>query len=135
MPTFDPPFSEVRMKLRKNKALKFFAILLFSFEMIAPALISGSGEADASRDSRETMLTNGGHLTNFISSLLFEENSGEEEERESKDHKAQFCYIDFTLVQPFNLASTETRQTSWVEPHETTATQPPLFTLFHTYLI
>jgi hypothetical protein len=123
------------MRLRTSKALKYFAILLFSFEMIAPALIAGNGEATATCDSRETTFTNAGHLTNFISSLLFEENSGEEEERESKDHKTPFYFTDFAFAQVFDLVTIETRQTAWVEPHETSATQLPLFALYHKYLI
>jgi len=123
------------MRLRTSKALKFFAILLFSFEMMAPALISSSQDADAPLDSRETIITSAGHLTNFISSLLLEENNGEEEERESKDHKTPICFIDFIVVQAIDLTINETRQTAWVEPHETTATRPPLFTLLHRYLI
>ncbi len=123
------------MKLRSSKALKFFAILLFSFEMIAPALITDNEGAEASR--QETRLySNEGHFTNLITSLLCEENNGEEEERESKDHKSTIIFSDFDFFEAYaQLVATETRNTSWVEPHETTASQPPLFTLFHTYLI
>lgn len=123
------------MGLRTNKALKFFAILLFSFEMIAPALIASVSEPlELSQET--SVYSNEGHLTNIISSLLCEENNGEEEERESKDHKSHALLSDFDAFEYFaTRITTETRQTSWVEPHETTASQPPLFTLFHSYLI
>ena len=126
------------MKLRKSKSLKFFAILLFSFEMIAPALIS-CGNPEAGVDQNQRAFTNATHLPNFLYSLVFEENNGEgegEEERESKDHKANFCFTDFGFVQAYiALTTVDTRQTSWVETHETRATKPPIFALSHAYLI
>jgi hypothetical protein len=124
------------MRLRTSKALKLFAILLFSFEMIAPALISISCEPNASRDSRETLLVDANHLPSLIASLLMEENSGEEEEeRESKDHRAPIYFTDLVFIQAFELIIFDTRQTAWVKPHETTATQPKLFALSHSYRI
>jgi hypothetical protein len=122
------------MNLRKSKALKFFAVLLFSLEMIAPALIS-SVEAEPGYDNNQSALTSAtGHLTNFIASLLFEENAGEEEERESKDKHTIFIDLDFDLAF-IELRTTQSRQISWVEEHQRTTTRPPLFTLLHTYLI
>jgi len=126
------------MRLRTCKALKYFAILLFSFEMIAPALISSiDDDIHAPQQGQETSLSsNEHHFTNFISALLCEENSSEEEERESKDHKSTISFCDFDFFEGFaTLIVSETRQTAWAEPHETTASHPPLFTLFHTYLI
>jgi hypothetical protein len=135
MLTFEITFP-ISMRLRTSKALKLFAILLFSFEMIAPALVSVSCDPSARRDSRETFLVDANHLPSLISSLLMEENSGEEEEeRESKDHRASTYYTDLVFVQAFELIISDTRQTAWVEPHETTATQPKLFALLHQYLI
>jgi hypothetical protein len=98
-------------------------------------LISSGNEAIGQNDQTQ-LYSNEGHFTNLISSLLCEENNGEEEERESKDHKSTLSFCEFDLSNVLaELTIAETRQTSWVEPHETTATQPPLFTLFHTYLI
>lgn len=117
--------------------MKFFAIVLFSFEMIAPAMISSiNTDGVRHRDSDRASITSSNHLTNYIASLLFEENSGEEEERESKDHKPTLYFNDFTVLQAFiELRTTQTRQTSWVEQHNRYASQPPLFTLLHSYLI
>ena len=129
------------MRLRSNKALKFFAILLFSFEMTAPALIPAIGDDVNSvrQDRGQRSYSNASPLTTFIYSLIFEENNGEgegEEERESKDHKFTICFSDFGFAEAYiTLITTETRHIAWAEPYETTATQPPLFTLFHTYLI
>jgi hypothetical protein len=125
------------MRLRTSKLLKYFAILLFSLEMIAPALISSvDNETDARYDYSHTSLTSTTHLTNFIASLLFEENNGEEEERESKDHKPTLYLNDFGFVKAFiELRTTQTRQISWVEQHQRSASQPALFTLLHSYLI
>jgi hypothetical protein len=123
------------MKLRKSKALKFFAILLFSFEMIAPALIP-SAEAELSSINLEgKSWSNATHPAGFIASLIFEENTGEEEERESKD-KHTLSFIDLGFDQVFiELGTPGTRHTSWTEPHKKSTSQPPLFTLIHTYLI
>lgn len=122
------------MSLRTSKALKFFAILLFSFEMLAPAIIGTDEAADSIVSGKS--YHNASHSAGYISSLLFEENSGEEEERESKDHKLSHCLADFVLVHAFiELTTAETLHTAWVEPHETDAARPALFTLFHTYLI
>lgn len=123
------------MKLRKSKALKFFAILLFSLEMIAPALITSIEGTEQRYDYNQTSLTATSHFTNFIASLLFEENAGEEEERESKDkHTLYFIDLGFDLTF-IELRTTQTRQISWVEQHQRSASQPALFTLLHTYLI
>jgi hypothetical protein len=121
------------MKLRTSKAFKYFAILLFSFEMIAPALIPATEQPQAIYENES--YTSATHPTNLISSLLFEENTGEEEERESKDkHTLSFIDLGFDQV-VIKLGTAETRHTSWTEPHKKSASQPPLFTLFHSYLI
>jgi hypothetical protein len=105
------------MSLRTNIVLKLFAILLFSFEVIAPALIQ-STEAK----SQETQVCCSGHFTNVITSLLCEENEEEE--------------IDFEFIATSSTPhSKEFKQISWIEPHEITYSRPPLFTLFHTYII
>ncbi|HMJ71292.1 MAG TPA: hypothetical protein VK508_20490 [Cyclobacteriaceae bacterium] len=120
------------MNLRTSKVLKYFAILLFSFEMIAPALIPAAEQPQDVYESES--YTNATHPTNLISSLLFEENTGEEEERESKD-KHTLYLVDLGFDRVFiQLGTAETRQTSWTEPHKKSASQP-LFALFHSYLI
>lgn len=123
------------MKLRTSKALKFFAILLFSLEMIAPALISPLEENGPRYDYSHTSISSTGHFTNFIAFLLFEENAGEEEERESKDKHALY-FVDLGFDQTFiELRSAQTRQTSWAKQHQRSVSRPALFTLLHTYLI
>jgi hypothetical protein len=124
------------MRLRSNKLLKFFAILLFSFEMIAPALVtSATSEVSVKSDDQTSLSTTTSHLASLMSSLLFEETNNEEE-RESKDHKTTLCFTDFGFIQPFiELTTTETRQTSWLDKHERRISQPPLFALTHSYII
>jgi hypothetical protein len=69
------------VKLRKNNALKFFAILLFSFELLAPSLFgSTSSELRIENDSKLTFAQSLHSLSSFF--LLEERN---EEEREGKD--------------------------------------------------
>ncbi len=124
------------MKLRSYKFLKYFAILLFSFELIAPALITSGNAGVRLQDEDQTSLTSEtSHLANLMSSLVFEETSSEEE-RETKDHKTSLSFSDFGSVQLFvELTSLETRQNSWIEKVDRCTSQPPLFTMIHSYRI
>jgi hypothetical protein len=109
------------MSLRTNIALKVIAIILFSFEMIAPALISS---LNSQSQNQETQISSSDHLANAIANFLCEETNGEEED------------ITFEFVEAPSLAfATGFRQISWIGPHEVTPSRPPLFTLFHTYII
>lgn len=121
------------MSLRSNKALKLFAILLFSFEMIAPALISSVADQSTSQETKFS--SNDRHFTTLVSSLLCEESSSEGE-RESKDQKSTISFIDFDFLETYSLlVNTEQQQHSSIESHRVGISQPALFTLFHTYLI
>jgi len=105
------------MSLRTNIALKLFAILLFSFEVIAPTLIPPTESRN-----QETQICCGGHFANVITSLLCEENEEEE--------------IAFEFVESPSLHhGNEYKEILWIEPREMTYSRPPLFTLFHTYII
>jgi hypothetical protein len=125
------------MKLRTSKALKFFAILLFSMEVTVPALMpSIPADPSANRNDSTTQLTTTSRLANFATSLLFEENAGAEEERDLKDNKHAFCCTDFGVVQAIvELTLTRSHQVAWVKPHARAESRPRLFTLLHTYLI
>jgi hypothetical protein len=90
--------------------------------MIAPVLILNS--YSQSRETQETQISCSDHFTNTISSFLCEENSGEEEE-------TGFEFIEVSSV----VFPKELRQTSWIETREIISSRPPLFTLFHTYII
>lgn len=123
------------MRLRTSKALKYFAILLFSFEMLAPAVLTDevSPGNELRRDASIVNHTN--HLGNLISSLLFEETSSEEE-KATRDHKPVFLFSDFDFVQTFvQLTETPLSISTFVDVTGQTDSQPALFTLFHSYLI
>jgi hypothetical protein len=67
--------------IRNNNVLKFFIILLFSFELIAPSLFSASiSEPKIESSSKATFTLSSHALSSF---LLLEERN--EEEREGKD--------------------------------------------------
>ena len=121
------------MSIRSINALKFFFILLFSFEMIAPALISSVSDQDVSLHTK--ISSNERHFTSLVSSLLCEENSGEEE-TESKAHKSPLTSIDLDFIETYSLlVATEYRHDSTIVDHSEGKSQPALFTLFHSYLI
>ncbi len=119
------------MHLRNNKILKLFAILLFSFELLASSAISAMiKEPEAPSDSRTTFC----HLqSQSISALLFLEERSEEE-REGKDA----FIITSDLFKIFSLSPTA--QSSSLALHfssnkELFDTHPPLFKLHGVFLI
>jgi hypothetical protein len=118
------------MKLRTSKALKYFAILLFSFEIMGPALVS-SGDAISLRQDNHRTFIHSSHTSTFVCSLAIEENENEEEQRSSKDQLSGLdfgtAFVEFIDIEIPRIKSVETLQLA--------ASQPPLFTLFHSYLI
>jgi hypothetical protein len=120
------------MPLRYNKILKLFAILLFSFELLAPAaLIAAPKEAF---DSHETKSTNNfsksAQSLDLLSHLIFEEVNNEV--REGKDD----CLISVCFVEVFSeLQKFEPVHITWVLPKERFDIQPSLYTLHRVLLI
>ncbi len=120
------------MPLRYNKILKLFAILIFSFELLAPvALIAsqkGLSENASSKDSysiRETTQS-----VDLLSQLIFEEVGCEE--REGKND----CFISVCFVEVFSeLKKFEPIQITWSLPKDQFDTQPSLFKLHRVLLI
>src|SRR5690242_11712933 len=122
------------MSLRSCKVLKFFSILLFTFELIAPAFVY-EGEEGKDFPNSDTTISASTFHSSFLSHLLFEETSSEEE-RESRDHKQLSFVSDFSFIVTFvELPEVKTNKGNWVHPREHFDTQPALFTLLHTYLI
>ncbi len=116
------------MPLRYNKILKFFAILLFSFEMLAPAVLLATPEATNSANSKNLNELN--RSVDFLSHLIFEEVSSEE--REGKNE----CLISVCFIELFSeLQKFQPVQITWSLPKEHFDTQPPLFTLHGVLLI
>ncbi len=120
------------MSLRFNKALKFLFVVLFSFEMMVPALISSVAYQDLSHSTR--IASNERNFSNLISSLLCEESG--EEEVESKGGKSQPAFISFDAIETYSLLSTTEHQHQlWTEPLDASKPDAALFVLFHSYLI
>lgn len=120
------------MPLRYNKILKLFAILLFSVEMLAPAILLASpNEASGNNETKGTSnLSESTQSLDFLSHLVFEEVSSEE--REGKDD----CLISVCFVEVFSeLQKFEPVVITWVLPKERFDIQPSLFTLHGVLLI
>ncbi len=118
------------MQLRNSYLLKFFAILLFSFELMAPALLNTEAQPDDS-DARDQS-----HLTaaqSSINSLLFLEECNEEE-REGKD--ALPLAIEVYLFKYLSLANYSCRTNIPLQSRQNLFdTHPPLYQLYQVFLI
>jgi len=84
------------MAVRNFTLLKVLVLLIFSFELLAPAVLTSH---ESSREESNLILTNGHSNLNLFASLLCEEANGEEG-REGKEHKtfAIFTVINFVSV-------------------------------------
>ena len=79
------------MHLRNNTILKFFAILLFSFELLAPSVLGANIEIPVMESTEKISIHQSAIM---FSSFLLEERS--EEEREGKD--MNLISFDFYLI-------------------------------------
>ena len=121
------------MRLRTNKVLKFFALLLFSMEFLAPAMLVDIANPQVSQD--KVQLTDGGHQQHMLYSIFTEEISENEEGREGQK--------DITLLNDFDFASTLSQLLGSAPSlskylsitSERFDTQPALFKLNCTFLI
>jgi len=116
------------MLLQRNKVLKLVAILLFSFELLAPAILVTTQQTPTLR-SESTNFTSLSHSFDLFSGLIFEEAN---EEREGKDHNLTgICFIEiFSILHKF-----KSTDTAWVIPHHRFDTRPSLLTLHRVLLI
>jgi hypothetical protein len=121
------------MPLRYNKILKLFALLIFSFELLAPVALLVSKKdivANSSSSSNNYHIGESNQSVDLLSQLLFEEVSSEE--REGKND----CLISVSFVEVFNeLKKFEPVQITWSLPKDQFDTQPSLFTLNRVLLI
>jgi len=115
------------MLLKSNKILKLVAILLFLFELLAPAVFATTQSSEVKSESAN--FTSLSHSFDLFSGLIFEEAS---EEREGKDHTLTgICFVEiFSSLQKFKPANT-----AWLTPHQRFDVQPSLFTLHRVLLI
>ena len=84
------------MAVRNSTILKLIALLIFTFELLAPVVLAGH---DDSRDENHLIVTNSHNKINLFASLLCEEAS--EEGREGKEHKAFTIFTEVNFVSVF----------------------------------
>jgi hypothetical protein len=120
----------VFMLLRYNRILRIFAILLFSFELLAPAFVLGVPESNLHSQSVKIHISEQNQPIDLIAHLIFEEVNNEE--REGKDdYLISVCFIEvFNELQKF-----EPIQVTWSLPKDRFDTQPSLYTLHRVLLI
>lgn len=120
----------VFMLLRYNKILRIFAILLFSFELLVPAVLLGTPEDDLHAENPLSYYSNQNPPLDLIAHLIFEEVNNEE--REGKDdYLISVCFIEvFNELQKF-----EPVHVTWSLPKDRFDTQPSLYTLHRVLII
>jgi hypothetical protein len=118
------------MLLRYNKILRIFAILLFSFEVLSPALLLGTPDNHLFEVNTITHLTEQNQSIDLIAHLIFEEANNEERE-DKDDFLISVCFIEvFNELQKF-----EPIQVTWSLPKDRFDIQPSLYTLHRVLLI
>lgn len=118
------------MPFRYNKILKFLAILLFSFELLAPACLPDHELGETRQPSDQASLNALSPSFDYLSHLIFEEASSEE--REGKDD----VFTDLFVMDVFNvLVKFEPAEVTWQLPKEQFDTQPALYRLHRILLI
>jgi len=121
------------MRLRTNKVLKFFALLLFSLEFLAPAILVDIAAAESNQD--QVQLVDGVHHQNILFSIFSEEITENEEGREGHKDSVVFSGFGFAsrLLQLQAIEPTSSKYSSSIS--EQFDTQPALFKLNCTFLI
>ena len=121
------------MRLRTNKVLKFFALLLFSLEFLAPAILVDMADSGGNQDS--VQLVDASRHQNFLFSVLTEEISENEEGREGQKEIITITDFHFTsrFLQLLGAVPATCKYSSLIS--ERFETQPALFKLNCTFLI
>jgi hypothetical protein len=121
------------MRLRTNKVLKFFALLLFTLEFMAPAILVDIAHTESNQNT--VQLVDGGHHQNILFSIFSEEITENEEGREGQKDTILFADFGFIpnclhllLIEPVAC-----KYSSLIS--EQFDTQPALFKLNCTFLI
>jgi hypothetical protein len=120
------------MGLRKSRLLKILAVLLFSVEILSPALVF-----PLEYFQEETKVSIGQpHNQNLILSLLIEEVSSETE-RDGKDDKEGFFLPVYNFTEAFLYITPQYTSLCFFDPpyRKIVAAGPSRFTLNCTYLI
>ena len=121
------------MRQRIYQSMKFFALLVFSFEMLAPAFVQGI--VSTKKETAAHIINATSNTQNQLCCLIAEEFGANEEDGEG--HKEFVPLFDFDLVSVFNLQLVESAATSRSCVHHTAAvtSQRPLFLLNRLFLI
>ncbi len=116
------------MPLRYNKILTLFAILLFSFELLAPSVLIA--KAKRIEPDGTSTLGQSNQSFDFLSHLIFEEVGSEE--REGKND----CLMGPCFTEVFNnLQKFQPVHIPWSLTKKRFDTHPPLFALHGVLLI
>lgn len=119
----------VLMLLRLNKILRIFAILLFSFEMLAPALWLGDHENSITQKS--TIYISDQHQPSDLLTHLICEEANNEEREGKDDYLLSVCFVEvFNELQKF-----QSVQITWSLPKDRFDIQPSLYTLHRVLII
>lgn len=81
------------MPLRTNQVLKIFALLLFSLEFLAPAILVDVTSQEGGHDN--VQLIDGNHRQNILYSIFAEEITENEEGREDHKEAIHFTGVNF----------------------------------------
>jgi hypothetical protein len=120
------------MSQRIYQTMKFFAILVFSFEMVAPAFVQGSA---FKKETAARIINASSSTQNQLYCLIAEEFGINEED--GLDSKEFVPFFDFDLVSIFDIKSIESASSSVASIHHApnVASQRPLFLLHQLFLI
>jgi hypothetical protein len=89
------------MQLKNNRILKYFALLLFSFELIAPLFITAELEFCSAIDGKSF---HGKSTSYILFTTLLSEEASNEEEREGKENTKVFFSLH-TSINSFDCLS------------------------------
>jgi hypothetical protein len=119
------------MGLRKNRLLKILTVLLFTLEILSPALVFSSSFQEETKTS-----LNETHNQNLILSLLIEEVSNETE-RDGRDDKDGLLLPVYDFTEAFLYVTPEYNNLCFFDPpyRKIIAAGPPRFALNCTFLI
>jgi hypothetical protein len=120
------------MRIRYNKVLKIFAILLFLLEFLSPVMLVGAKAPDG--DTLHPHLVSGDHARNFVYSIFREDSAESEENKE--DQKGSIVLFDFSVASCLisSAESSSSLHQLFLTTHRD-ASAPPLFKLNCTFII
>lgn len=114
--------------------MKLLVILLFLFELLAPACYASVFEKTTDQEASTSTLLTSAHSAGWLSLALFEESTSEEEREDKGD--ALFLVDSCLCIELFStLQKFEPVNVTYSRPKEHFDVHPPLFTLHCVYTI